>query len=326
VARFSCYRVSAPPSLARQQAKSLILGVSRMGARKSIRVGICLAVAAVATLPAARLVSGQTAPPLRYVFGTNPLTDSRGQTWSPVPTSDLAGSPSWSWSKCAKEANFTGTTDPGLYREQIVETSGDMVLTVPVPSGSYIVNLYFAEPCSYFAPGSRVFGVVLNGTTIVSRLDLAATAGVEKPVIESASVNGSTVVLDLKRITQAPVIAAIEILPSSPSFQVAAKLKWDDGTPIAGTVLVTQEISTNPVVSQSLGSFPLDANGTTTASLTPDLTQPLTFSFALIAPTGFIVGTLKVSCTAPVLTAFPRTLNPSIILNRSSATLKSISF
>ena len=296
-----------------------------MGTRKSIRVGICLAVAALAALPAARLASGQTAPPLRYVFGTNSFTDSKGETWSPIPTSDLAGSASWYWSTCAKEAKFTTATDPGLYREQVVETSGDLVLTVPVPSGSYIVNLYFAEPCSYFAPGSRVFGVVLNGTTIVPSLDLAAVAGVEKPVVESASVSGSKVVLDLKRITQAQVIAAIEILPS-PTFQVAAKLKWDDGTPIAGTVLVTQEISTNPVTSQSLGSFPLDANGTATASLAPDLTQPLTFSFALIAPTGAIAGTLTVSCTALALTAFPRTLNPSIILNRSSATVKSISF
>jgi malectin (di-glucose binding ER protein) len=296
-----------------------------MGTRKSIRVGICLAVAALAALPAARLASGQTAPPLRYVFGTNSFTDSKGETWSPIPTSDLGGSASWYWSTCAKEANFTATTDPGLYREQVVETSGDLVLTVPVPSGSYIVNLYFAEPCSYFAPGSRVFGVVLNGTTIVPSLDLAATAGVERPVVESASVSGSKVVLDLKRITQAQVIAAIEILPS-PTFQVAAKLKWDDGTPIAGMVLVTQEISTNPVTSQSLGNFPLDANGTATASLTPDLTQPLTFSFALIAPTGSIAGTLTVSCTALALTAFPRTLNPSIILNRSSATVKSISF
>jgi hypothetical protein len=296
-----------------------------MGTRKSVRVGICLAVAALAALPAARLASGQTAPPLRYVFGTNSFTDSKGETWSPIPTSDLAGSASWYWSACAKEAKFTATTDPGLYREQVVETAGDLVLTVPVPSGSYIVNLYFAEPCSYFAPGSRVFGVVLNGTTIVPSLDLAAVAGVEKPVVESASVSGSKVVLDLKRITQAQVIAAIEILPS-PTFQVAAKLKWDDGTPIAGTVLVTQEISTNPPTSQSLGSFPLDANGTATASLAPDLTQPLTFSFALIAPTGSIAGTLTVSCTALALTAFPRTLNPSIILNRSSATVKSISF
>jgi Malectin domain len=297
-----------------------------MGAREGIRLGICLAFAAASALPAARPAWGQTTAPLRYVFGTTSFTDSKGQTWSPIKTSDLAGSASWYWSNCAKGAKFTGTPDPGLYREQIVETSGDMVLTVPVPSGTYTVKLYFAEPCSYYVPGERVFGVVLNGTTLVPRLDLAATAGVEKPVIKSASVNGSKVVLELKPITQVPVIAAIEILPSSPSFHVAAKLHWDDGTPVAGTVLVAQEISTNPATTQSLGGFRLDANGVATASLTPDLSLPLTFAFTLLTPTGAIVNTLKVSCTALALTGLPRTLNPSIILNKPSATLKSFSF
>jgi hypothetical protein len=300
-----------------------------MFANKSIRIGICVAVATVAALSRARSTSGQAAAPIRYVFGTNSFTDSKGQIWSPVPTSELPVSVDWHWSSCAKADTFTGTPDPGLYREQIAEDAGDMVLTVPVPSGSYVVNLYFAEPCPYTA-GERVFGVALNGATVVPRLDLAARAGAEKPVIESASVNGSEVRLDLKRITDEPVIAAIEILPnSSPStssFQLAATLKWDDGTPVAGTVVVAQEISSNPAASKSLGSFPLDAKGATTANLTPDLTLPLAFSFTLMNPTGVVVNTLKFSCDTLTLKGFPHTLNPSIILNKSSATLKSFSF
>ena len=297
-----------------------------MGAKKSIRIGMCLAAAVAAALATARSASGQTASPVRYVFGTTSFTDSKGQVWLPVPTSDLSGSADRHWSNCARAAVFTGTPDPGLYQEQIGQDSGDMVLTVPVPSGSYIVNLYFAEPCSSYTAGNRVFGVALNGTTIVSRLDLAASAGVRKPVIESAPINGAEVVLDLKRITNDPVIAAIEILPASSAFQLAAKLKWDDGTPVAGTVVVAQEISTNPPASKSLGSFLLDANGATTASVTPDLTLPLTFSFTLINPAGAIVNTLSFSCDLLTLKVFPRTVDSSIVLNKSSATLKSFSF
>lgn len=107
----------------------------------------------------------------------------------------------------------------------------------------------------------------------------------EKPVIEFAPVNGSEIVLDLKRITNDPVIAAIEILPAT-SFQLAVKLKWDDGTPVAGQVAVAQETSTDPPASTSLGSFPLDANGAATGSVSPDLALPLDFSFTLINPTG----------------------------------------
>jgi hypothetical protein len=297
-----------------------------MRARKSIRIRMCVVVAAAASLAAAWPVSGQTALPIRYVFGTNSFTDSKGQTWSPVPTSGLSGSAVWHWSSCAKAGVFTGTPDPGLYREQIAEDSGDMILTVPLPSGSYTVKLYFAEPCSYFTAGERIFGIALNGTTIVPRLDLTATAGVEKPLIESASVHGTEVLLELKRITQDPIIAAIEILPAPPSFHLSAKLTWDDGTPVAGTVVVAQEISTNPAASKSLGSFPLDKNGATTAILTPDLNPPLTFSFTLVDPTGANVNALKISCDPLTLNLFPRTLNASIVLNKSSATLKSFSF
>jgi hypothetical protein len=120
----------------------------------------------------------------QLALGAVQVTDSKSQAWSPVPTSDLSGSTDWNWSNCARAAVFTGTPDPGLYKEQIVQDSGGMVLTVPVPSGSYIVNLYFAEPCSSYTAGNWVFGVALNGPTIVSRLDLAASAGVEKPVID----------------------------------------------------------------------------------------------------------------------------------------------
>ncbi|MGA9142708.1 MAG: malectin domain-containing carbohydrate-binding protein [Candidatus Acidiferrales bacterium] len=307
-----------------------------MCAIKSIQIGVCLLAGVVAILPGASSSSAQSASAIRYVFGTNPFTDSKGQLWSPVPHAALSGSASYHWSICTPTAVFTGTPDPGLYRQQIVEDSGDMLLTVPVPSGSYVVNLYFAEPCANTLPGSRVFGVAVNGSMIASSLDLTATAAVEKPVTESAQTSGSLVSLDLKRITDAPVIAAIEILPAStsasspsttsPSFAVTAKLTWDDRTPVAGTVVVTQLVSTGSTATKSLGSFLLNAKGTVTASLTPDLTLPLTFSFTLVSPTGATVNTLTFSADLVTIKVFPRTLNASIVLTKSNATLKSFSF
>jgi hypothetical protein len=298
-----------------------------MGPIRSIRVSLCLAVAAMALLSAAKTASGQTAP-IRYVFGTNSYTDSKGQFWSPVPTSYLTGSRGYHWSNCSKSATFTGTPDPGLYQQQIAQDYGDMLLTVPVSSGSYTVNLYFAEPCANTVAGSRFFGLIVNGTTVVASLDLTATAGVEKPVIETVQVTGSQIALDLKRLNNDPLIAAVEILPqsSSSSFQIAAKLHWDDGTPVAGTVVVAQIISSNPTSSKTLGSFPLDTTGATTASLIPDLTLPLSFSFTLINSAGTIVNTLGFTCDPSTLKVFPRTLSPQIVLAKASATLKSLSF
>ena len=293
---------------------------------KSVRFGVSLLFAVGAYLTAAKTVSAQNNAPIRYVFGTNSYTDSKGQLWSPVPTSEFAQATGWHWSSCATTANFTGTPDPGLYRQQLSEDSSDLILSVPVPNGSYTVNLYFAEPCYTFTPGGRVFSVALNGTTIIPKLDLTATAGVLKPVIESAQITGSGIVLDLKRITNSPMIAAIEILPLSTSFQVAANLKWDDGTVVAGTINVFQQISANPPASKSLGAFTLDPSGAVAASLTPDLTLPLTFSFTLVNPAGTAVNTLGFSCDSATMKMFPRSLNTSIVLNKASATLKSFSF
>jgi hypothetical protein len=304
-----------------------------MGAKLTIRVAICFAFAAIAILPAAGPASAQSAP-IRYVFGTNSYTDSKGQLWSPVPAAAISASVSHHSSICTKNANFTGTSDPALYSQQMVEDIGDLLFSIPVPSGTYTVNLYFAEPCANTRPGSRIFSVAVDGTTIVPSLDLTATAGVEKPVIETAQITNSQISLDLRPIKDAPLIAAIEILPATTSsgtpapsaFQISAKLHWDDGTAVAGTILVAQTISANPPSSKSLGTIKLDSTGAATASLTPDLTLPLTFTFTLVNPSGATVNTLGFTVDALTLTAFPHTLNPQITLAKSSATLKSFSF
>jgi hypothetical protein len=297
-----------------------------MDTRKSIRNGICLAVASATMLAAARPASGQAASPIRYVFGTNSFTDSTGQTWLPVPTSDLSGSSSWRWSNCARTEAFAGTPNPGLYREQIAEDSGDLSLTVPVPSGSYTVNLYFAEPCSNYTAGERVFGVLLNGATVAPSLDLVATAGAGRPVIESATVTGAQVVLDLKRIKQDPVIAAVEILPASPSYQFTAKLMWDDGTPVAGTVAIAQQTSTNPVALNSLGSFNLNINGVAAGSVNLNLAVPLTFQVTLMDPNGTVVSSATLFGNSQIMQLLPHIFNPSVVLAKSNAAVKSFSF
>ena len=297
-----------------------------MHEKKSNRLGICLLAVAAAFLSTTKSTSGQIAAPIRYVFGSNSYTDSKGQVWSPIPAVNLTQSTAWHWSSCAETAVFTGTPDPKLYQQQMAEDGGDLIVNVPVTSGSYSVNLYFAEPCSTWTAGNRVFGVALNGTTIISSLDLTASVGVKKPVIESAQISGTEVTLDLKRSTDDPLIAAIEILPLSASFQVTANLKWDDGTPILGTVVAAQQISTNPPASKSLGSFTLDSAGSLTGSLSPDLTLPLSFSFTLMDPSGTTVNTLGFTCDLATVKVFPSTLNASIVLNKLNGTLKSFSF
>ena len=66
-----------------------------------------------------------------------------------------------------------GTTEPEIYRSEV---SGLTKYNVRVPNGSYTVTLMMAE--NFFtSTGKRVFDVSIEGTPVLQKLDLFATAG-----------------------------------------------------------------------------------------------------------------------------------------------------
>ena len=68
---------------------------------------------------------------------------------------------------------IAGTEDDVLYQS---ERFGDFAYTVPLPNGHYVVTLHFAE-IYWTTAGQRVFDVEIEGTEVVSNLDLVATVG-----------------------------------------------------------------------------------------------------------------------------------------------------
>jgi hypothetical protein len=74
------------------------------------------------------------------------------------------------------------------------------------------------------------------------------------------------------------------------SLAASITLTWDDGTPVAGSVVVTQISAGN--VQTALGHFPLSATGTASGTLSIDLTQadPLTFQLQLVSSTNVQIG------------------------------------
>ena len=82
-----------------------------------------------------------------------------------------------------------------------------------IPNGTYDVTLKFSDP-SYDAPGQRVFGVSVEGTTQAERLDIAALVG--KNTAHDLIVKGVKVVdeelnIDFKTVTENPLICGIFI-------------------------------------------------------------------------------------------------------------------
>ena len=96
-------------------------------------------------------------------------TDSLNQYWSP----DYGYSPS---STYTTGATITGTPDPQSYRTERYSYPGPLTYQFGIPNGNYTVTLKFAEIYDT-APGQRYQNIALNGTTVVTGLDVWTAAG-----------------------------------------------------------------------------------------------------------------------------------------------------
>ncbi len=70
-------------------------------------------------------------------------------------------------------ATITGTTDPVLYQ---TERYGNFSYQIPLPNGNYEVTLKFAE-IYWNGTGQRIFNVSMQGTQVISNLDIYAKVG-----------------------------------------------------------------------------------------------------------------------------------------------------
>ncbi|MFV2103513.1 nucleoside hydrolase-like domain-containing protein [Micromonospora sp. LOL_024] len=79
---------------------------------------------------------------------------------------------------------INGTTDDTLFQS---ERYGDFTYTAPVPNGTYVVSLYFAETY-HTAAGMRSFDVLMEGTERISDLDIYAQAGASTAYVTQTNV------------------------------------------------------------------------------------------------------------------------------------------
>ena len=86
-----------------------------------------------------------------------------------------------------KDIAISGTTEPPVY---FTYRTGLDAYRMDVPDGRYEVELRFAEPTA--APGERVFGIAINGRTVVTNLDLAERSGRARavPIVVETTVTG----------------------------------------------------------------------------------------------------------------------------------------
>jgi PKD repeat protein len=141
-------------------------------------------------------------------------TDSTGKVWS-ADRSYSAGS--WGntgGSTYSNSNTIAGTPDPDLYRS---ERYGNFQYQFTVPDGNYQVTLKFAE-IYWDSVGQRVFNVDIEGTRVMSNVDLNALVGKNTIYDRTFAVSVSHGILNInfQTIQDNAKISAIEVVSGTP--------------------------------------------------------------------------------------------------------------
>jgi hypothetical protein len=120
----------------------------------------------------------------------------------------------------ATSTAITDTANPSQAPLYPSQRFGNFTHQFAVPSGTYTVSLKLAEIWS-MSPRQRVFDVLINGQTVLSRFDMVAAAGGDFTVIDKSFTIGPVTQITIQFVTDVDNadINAIEILAGSSPYQ-----------------------------------------------------------------------------------------------------------
>ena len=180
-----------------------------------------------------------------------------GPTWAADdgslrgPTGNAAG---WG-SGATLDATVPASTPPTIFDSELWSPtdSPTMQWAFPVQSGLPLtVRLHFANRCTCTSsPGSRVFDVLLEGTTVLDDFDIVASVGDQTATTRSFDLTSDgSVDLEFRHVVENPLVNGIEIIrrdlpppaPPGNSLQVSA---FDGSTAAQPQAVDTQGIDWN---------------------------------------------------------------------------------
>jgi hypothetical protein len=150
--------------------------------------------------------------PIRMVAQPRGYTDAQGRYWEPdrYATGGVL---------VARTEAPAGTADTGLWAG---ERFGNLAYTIPVPPGSYTVNLYMSE--RWIGPGmpggggagSRLFDMLVNSVAVQRDFDLFQRAGPNRPLVYTMKGlrpnHQNKLVISLVPVKNFPLVNAVEVL------------------------------------------------------------------------------------------------------------------
>lgn len=106
------------------------------------------------------------------------------------------------------DRNVLGTLDDPLFQTMQENLTA---YRFDVPAGNYQIDLMFAE-MKFGKPGERVFGVKVNGQSVLEDLDLAKDPGFQQAFIKQCRVNSSGgITIEFSAIKGKPVLSGVRI-------------------------------------------------------------------------------------------------------------------
>jgi hypothetical protein len=135
-----------------------------------------------------------------------------------------------------KAVAIAGTVEDTLYQ---TERYGNFSYSLPVPNGSYSVELHFAE-LYWTSAGKRVFNVLVEGSPAITGLDIWAVAGATTALIRTVPATVTDGVLNINFVSTVDnaKVAAIRIIPGSTTNQPPTVNAGVDKTITAPTLSV----------------------------------------------------------------------------------------
>ncbi len=148
-----------------------------------------------------------------------------GPTYTDTTSNIWAADENFSGGSVASGGAVTGTSDSTLYDTQRYGNS--FSYSFNVPAGNYQVTLKFAETYSGdFSAGARVFNVAVNGSTVLSNLDVYAQVGAntaDDKLINNVSPSGGIITIQFTGGSSTDTNAMVEAIqvipqPATPTF------------------------------------------------------------------------------------------------------------
>jgi len=138
-------------------------------------------------------------------------------------------------------ATVAGTTNQSLYQNgrYTSNLTTPLVYSFPVASGSYHVNLYFAETFGGAQKiGGRVFNVKMQGNAVFQNLDIYAAVGANTALVKGADiiVTDGKATIEFNSLVNNAKVNAIEITQTVGAPELKLNFMYPDGTPVSGTL------------------------------------------------------------------------------------------